>query len=164
VKQIPLTRGQFALVDDEDYKHLIQHKWCALFYKCVNSFYAMQALPRNGEKQKIISMHRVIMGVTDSKIQVDHIDHDTLNNQRSNLRICNHSESMANRRPFKNGSSKYFGVHWHKKTGKWQVQIQKDKKLKYIGIFATQEDAAKAYNEIAIKTHGEFANLNSIPC
>jgi hypothetical protein len=161
VKQIPLTRGQFALVDDEDFEYINQWKWCAQFMQSTNSFYAHRGYRENG-KHKIVSMHRIIMKAADSCVWVDHIDHNTLNNQRSNLRFVNRSESAANRKSHKKSTSKYLGVHWHKDSGKWQASIQKDKKQEYIGIFDDEKIAAIAYNKNALKLHGEFANLNLV--
>lgn len=155
MKQIPLTQGKFALVDDEYYDFLNQWKWYALFGNHTKTYYAVRTFIIDGVK-KTIGMHRMIMGVSNSKIFVDHRDHDTLNNQTSNLRIATPSQNQSNRNSQRNSSSKYLGVSWRKQTRRWEVKI----KNKPIGYFKSEEEAALAYDSAAIKVHGEFANLN----
>ena len=110
-------------------------------------------------------MHRIIMN-TPPYMQVDHIDHNGLNNQKDNLRNCSHAENMCNRRS--SGGSQYLGVSQHRVSanGKvylyFQAYIQADNKNMYIGSFSTEDEAAIAYNEAAHKYHGEFANLNIV--
>lgn len=163
VKQIPLTQNQFALVDAENYDYLMQWKWYANFDPCTKSFYACRKSTTINGELKTIYMHRVIMNVTDPKIYVDHVNHDRLNDCKSNLRIATHAQNQANTTSRENSSSKYLGVSWLKARNKWIVQLRKDKKLTYIGLFKNESDAALAYNEKAIEVHGEFANLNLIP-
>lgn len=147
MKEIKLTQGQVALVDDEDYEWLNQWKWyCRKNHKVC---YASRGLKENNRN---ISMHRLIMGDPD-KLIVDHIDHNGLNNQKSNLRVCTHSESMMNRRSW--GNAGYLGVHIC-----ISAQIKTRDKLVRLGTFKTIEDAAKAYDKAAKKYFGEFANLN----
>lgn len=153
MKEIKLTRGKVALVDDEDFEYLNQYKWYAI--DCVHTFYA-----RRKENNRHISMHRQILGLTSSKIQGDHKDHDGLNNQKNNLRIANHSQNQANRKSFKNSSSKYIGVCWKKAAKKWQAAIYQNGSNKHLGSFINESEAAIAYNEAAKIIHGEFANLN----
>lgn len=156
MKEIRLTKGQIALVDDADYDFLNQWKWCALKLKKV--YYATRA---EGPKRKriFILMHRQIMN-TPSGLQVDHIDHNGVNNQRSNLRNCTIQQNRANRTSF--GSSQYLGVSVYKEHGVKRIKagIQKDGRSVHIGLFKTEEDAAKAYDEKAREMHGEYANLN----
>ncbi len=161
MKEIKLTQGKIALVDNEDYEFLMQFKWYARFDKKGNYFYAVRSLKING-KQTTILMHRVIMGVIDSKIHIDHVNHNTLYNCKSNLRVATTSQNQANRRSQKNSTSKYKGISWHKRDNNWQVSIQKDKKTFHIGGFENEADAALAYNKKALELFGEFANLNKI--
>lgn len=92
---------------------------------------------------------------------VDHKDGNQLNNQRFNLRLCTLSENQHNQRNFhQNTSSRYKGVHWNRARGKWHVQIGVNGKRLYLGLFSSEEAAALAYNEAAIKYHREFASLN----
>lgn len=160
MKQIPLTQGQFALVDDKDFDYLNQWKWCAVKYK--NGYYAQRTSYPLNEKQKKIIMHRLILGLTDSKILGEHADRNTLNNQRSNLRVATKSQNAVNVSSRQNSTSKYLGVCWKNRDRKWVAQITKDYKKKFIGYFDNEIDAAIAYNKKAIEMFGEFANLNKI--
>jgi hypothetical protein len=156
MKQIPLTRGMFALVDDEDFEYLNQFKWYA--HKDSATYYAMRK-----KNRKDVRMHRVILGITEPKVFGDHIDHNGLNNQRSNLRIATPAQNQRNKASRKGSSSKYLGVaNYPKKNKPWGATISSNNKHYHLGHFAKEEDAARAYNEAAIKYHGEFANLNSI--
>lgn len=157
--EIPLNKNKVAIVDPEDYEYLMQWKWNAHFSQNNKSFYAMRS-GQIGDKWTTISMHRLILGVTDPKIHVDHIDHNTLNNSRDNLRIATHAQNCANRKAKKNGTSKYLGVDWHKASGKWQAKIRKNKKTIHIGIFDDEIAAAHAYDKAAIELHKEFSNPN----
>ncbi len=94
------------------------------------------------------------------KMQIDHIDGNGLNNQKSNLRWCTYSENAMNAHKNRNGSSNYKGVDLQRKTKLWRCRI----KINYIeihgGYFRNEIDAAKKYDEMAIKYFGEFAKLN----
>lgn len=160
MKEIQLTRGYVALVDDEDYEYVNQWKWFAHDF-AGGLIYA----DRNNQikrKQHHVKMHRVILGIVDPKLYVDHKDRNGLNNQKSNLRICTHSQNMANRRSRVNSTSKYLGVHRCRQYNKWRAEIGKDKKITFLGRFDEEIEAALAYNKKAIELHGEFANLNII--
>jgi len=158
MKQIPLTQGKFALVDDEDFEYLNQFKWCAL--KRPHTFYAVRNLPNGKGKQKLIGMHRVILKVTDGEIECDHIDWNGLNNQKSNLRLCTSAQNEKNKKPIEGRASKYKGVCWHKGAKKWYSQIIIKNKKTYLGCFIDEIEAAKAYDEMAKLHFGEFAYLN----
>jgi len=107
-----------------------------------------------------IPMHRLILN-TPKGMLTDHKDGDGLNNQKSNLRVCNHSQNNSNRK-VRVGKCGYMGV---KLENRWRnpyyyAWIRGDGRQIYLGIFKTPEDAARAYDEAAKKYHGEFANLN----
>lgn len=158
MKQIPLSQGKFALVDDADFEWLSQWKWC---YHPEG--YALRSVHLgifNGKRKRItVWMHRFILN-PEVKTKTDHRDGDGLNNQRYNLRRANNTESCQNRRSFRGASSKFKGVSWHKKSKKWHVYIQSDKRH-YIGAYESEIHAAAAYDEAAVKYHGEFARLNN---
>ena len=109
------------------------------------------------------SLHRLIMGLIpgDGNI-VDHIDRNTLNCKRDNLRLATYSQSNANRKKQSNKTSKYLGVAWHKGAKKWRAQIQINGKKVYLGLFVLEEDAATVYNDAALSYFEDFAKLNSV--
>lgn len=148
-----------ALVDDKDFDYLNQWKWFASKFK--HGWYAGRN-DYTGEKKRHIKMHRVILGLNDSKELGEHIDRNGLNNQRTNLRLANKSQNAINVCARENSTSNYLGVCWHKREKKWRAQITKDYKKVYIGSFDNEHEAALAYNQKAIQLFGEFANLNKI--
>jgi len=182
MKRIKLTQGKFTLVDDSDYEWLNQWKWCTRKASNQEIYYATRAEYRvnhNGIKVKAgtIIMHRLIMGlVKGDGMAVDHKDHDGLNNQRHNLRVCTYSQNSMNRRSQANSSSRFLGVmlnncvvrRYSKKTKEikeytyqsWKSYISINGKDKYLGQFKTELEAAIIYNITARKYFGEFANPN----
>jgi hypothetical protein len=107
-------------------------------------------------------MHRIILGVTDRNIFVDHKNGNGLDNRRSNLRQCTIAENNRNVVKRIAGTSKYRGVSWHKSEGKWQAQIKHNNKRHHLGNFINEIDAAIAYNNAATELHKDFASLNII--
>ncbi len=169
MKLIPLTLGKFAMVDDEDYEWLNQWKWHAHYNRHGHYPYAQRVFIVNKKltwrwrgNQQIIFMHRVILN-TPAGLFTDHIDRNTLNNQRKNLRICSTSQNSMNSKMKKNNTSGFKGVDFHKRNKRWRVTIQLNEKRYFIGNFKNKIEAAQSYNEAALKYHGEFACLNSIP-
>lgn len=157
MKEIKLTQGKVALVDDEDYDELMKHKWCA--HKMGNNYYADRGIYINGKHYTIL-MHRQILGITEYSIQVDHINMNGLDNRRCNIRTCSASQNFMNQKSYKNSSSKYKGVCWRNDSKKWRARIRLNKKAYNIGTFENEIDAAKAYDEFAKKMFGEFARTN----
>lgn len=147
--RIDLTQGKTALIDDEDWHIINRLIWHANFQH--STWYAVT---RDG-----IRMHRILLYVTDSTIQVDHINGDGLDNRKANLRLCTNSQNCMNRKSG-TGVSRFKGVSFHKATGKWQAQIKLNQKNKYIGLFASEITAAIAYDKQAIILFGEFASPN----
>lgn len=105
------------------------------------------------------SLHRMIMGVTDPKVLVDHIDGNGLNCRRENLRVTDHTGNACNASLRSDNTSGYKGVGYNKKARKWVATIQKDGKRKHVGTFATPELAAEAYARAAEELHGEFMKV-----
>jgi hypothetical protein len=104
-------------------------------------------------------LHRMIMGANAGSV-VDHINGNTMDNSRLNLRICTQSQNAKNRsKSTKSASSKYKGVHWHRG---WMASIRVNYKRIYLGVFKTEEAAAMAYNNAAVRYHGEFAKVNQL--
>lgn len=137
MKLIPLTQGKHTLVDDEDYGWLMLYKWHACHIR--GQWYAIGAKGR---------MHRFIMNCPKAK-EIDHIDGNTLNNQKYNLRICTHAENCQNRKANKKGSSRYKGVSWFCVIKKWQVKICHNGKSIFLGYYGSEAEAAKAYDKKA---------------
>lgn len=158
MKEIPLTQGKVALVDDEDYGWLNQWKWCA--YKGGNSSYAVRGIKKNG-KRTLSKMHREILG-TPKGMLTDHRNSNGLDNRRDNLRICNKFQNGMNRGKNDNNKSGYKGVCWHKASKKWRASIHINGKQIHLGLFNANKEAAIIYNEAAIKHFGEFGRLNDI--
>ena len=162
MKIIPLTKGKHVVLDDCDYEALVDVKWYALTTASGN-IYAARSM---GKGKGVVLMHRLIMGNPKGKF-VDHIDRDTLNNRRSNLRICTTSQNTMNSaKGSMKCSSRFKGVSFDKwtlnKVNKWRSCIWKDGRFNHIGHFLTQEDAAKAYNKKAMELFGEFAYMNDL--
>ena len=173
MKLIPLTKGKFTQVDDEDYEYLMQFKWFYSKHPTSDRHgYAVRNVGTFNGKRLKIRMHRELMS-TPRHLVVDHIDGNGLNNQRCNLRNCTQKQNMKNRRPTVGCKSKYLGVSIHvikkqrldgsvKIKHKWCATIKGEDKQIWLGHHKTEIEAALAYNEAAKKYHGEFANLNII--
>lgn len=159
MKLIPLTRGHAAIVDDADYPALQVYSWC--YKRCGASQYAARGTKNNGLQETIL-MHRMILNAPDG-IEVDHINGDGLDNRRYNLRLVSSSQNHFNqRKQQRQTSSQYKGVYWHQRDKVWMARIQAFGSDYYIGSFSSEREAALAYNNAAIKYHGEYANLNKI--
>jgi hypothetical protein len=156
MKKIPLTQGQFALVDDADYHWLNRGRWYALYHPSTKSFYAQRKF-----QGKIILMHRMILGLTPAdKKDGDHKNGVSLDNRRCNIRKCTRSQNLQNAHRVRAGTSKYKGVSFYKKTKKWQVHIMLDGKRKHLGYFHNESYAAHVYDTAAKQLYGEFACFN----
>jgi len=157
MKEIKLSKGYIAIVDDEDYEYLSQWKW----YADVKPYtvYAARAIRKNGIKTSI-RMHAIILGLNKGEI-CDHIDHNGLNNQKANIRKCNASENAKNRRSSINSKSKYLGVFpSFRKNNPWRAQIKVNGNKISLGNYKQEINAAMAYDVAAIKYYKEYANLN----
>lgn len=158
MKQILLTQRKFAIVDDADFDWLNRFKWYA--HKGAGTYYAVRHSAQIAGKRFHVDMHRVILGLNrGDKCQCDHRDHNGLNNQRSNLRICTRQQNNYNQKS-RQGSSKFKGVRWRKGEHKWETRIQHKKRRICLGFFNNEIEAAEAYNVAAQKLFGEFAKLN----
>ena len=160
MKEVELTKGYVALVDDEDYGRVSSLRW--------------QACPRSGRKsgtvyalgrevgtKRHLIMHRMILGWPPAHLVVDHIDGNGLNNQKSNLRLCSPRQNLYNGKMRASNKSGYRGVSWNKRSRKWEARIRDHaKKYLYLGGFQDKLDAAKARDEAAISLWGGFARLN----
>ena len=157
VKRIPLTRGEFALVDDADYEWLSERKWW--YRDCGANAYAGSQTRKNNVI-RYLYMHREIMQPPRG-MDVDHKNGNGLDNRRCNLRVCTRAQNLHNGQPL-GGSSRHKGVSWSKYAKKWQAYIDVHGKRKHLGYFINEQDAARAYNEEALQNFGEFARINII--
>ena len=147
MREIPLTKGYVALVDDEDYERIACHKWCAQ-----EGPWGTRAVRHAGRVR--VYMHREVLGVVFGDARhVDHINHDMLDNRKDNLRLVDHSMNQCNRKKTV-GSSRYLGVSLNR--GKWDANASGE----YIGRFTSEEAAARAYDDAARRIQGPFASLN----
>lgn len=152
--------GLFALVDDEDLPLVIHRKWTARprhFKHGAIIIYAQGRLyPGNTEP-----MHRVILGLKpNDPRQVDHRNHNGLDNRKENLRLATHAQNMANRR--RNGSHQNQFKRVAMDRGRWVAKITVNRRSLCLGGFATPEEAAMRYNVAARKYFGEFACFNQV--
>lgn len=153
--EIELTQGQVALIDDEDYERVVQFKWCASWQEHTKSFCAV----RVDKAKRSILMHRFIMNAQPGQL-IDHRHHNTLDNRKEQLRICNESQNHSNTRKRIDNTSGLIGVHLFKRTQRWQAQIRYEGRKIHIGCFADKIQAAIERDKKAKELHGEFAYLN----
>lgn len=167
-KLIPLTQGQFAIVDEADYDWLMQWKW----YFDDNGYAARdETVPINERadpnkfQQRHIKMHNLILPPRPGT-EVDHRDRNRLNNQRSNLRIATRAQNIMNtpKRKPATSASQYKGVtlarHNKRNPPRWKAAICFNRTNRTLGYFANEADAARAYDAAARELFGEFAYLN----
>lgn len=155
-KEITLSNGGACLVSAEDYENLNKYRW----HKRSSDGYVARTEYINGTF-KTIRMHREVL-YTPSGFVVDHINRNRLDNRRENLRVASRSQNTANSIKPSTNTSGFKGVHYRKDQGRWRAFIRVNKKGISLGQYSTAEEAAKAYNEAAVKYFGEFARLNDI--
>lgn len=159
MKKIPLTQAKHALVDDEDYEHLTQWKWHVGRSRNTDKFCARRTDRTNGITY--LFMHRVILKAPED-MEVDHIDGNPLNNQKSNLRLCTRTQNNQSRRMFRHNKSGYKGV-WRNSKGKpWMACITVSGKVINLGYYTDRQEAARAYDKAARKYYDSFAVTNEM--
>ena len=158
MKQISLTQGLFAIVDDDNYEELSKHKWYAS--KIGKSYYARRDVGSPPNRKNIL-MHRQIMNASSDK-DIHHVNNKRLDNRKSNLRECTRSQNLAagNMNRCSKKSSIYRGVGWDKIRKKWWAKITYQGKTINLGRYNRENQAAMAYNVKALRLFGEFACLN----
>ena len=141
-KEIELTQGKIALVDDEDYEKLIKYTWRT--YVSANTCYALRHM-RVKDRWTTERMHRDVLGLKykDGK-EVDHINRNGLDNRKENLRIVSHQVNMCNHGGFSHNTSGYNGVRWNKWKSKWQARIKLNGKSIHLGYYDDISDAIEA--------------------
>lgn len=159
MKEIVLTKGYVTKVDDDDFEWLSQWSWFAWWCK---REYRARRTDRSTGKTRHILMSREILHAPQNFL-VDHINGDTLDNRKENLRLATPQQNCFNQKIKINNSSGYKGVSWRKDRQMWVAYIFVNKKSIHLGFFDRIEDAALAYNKAAAENYGEFAYLNTIP-
>jgi hypothetical protein len=152
---------EICLVDVKDYFRIkdIGINFYAIFNN--KNFQIRNIMSTSRYYGRYISLANFILGNKEYKV-VDHKDRNPLNNLPSNLRFANTSQNAINCEKMKGTTSKYKGVSLYKRTGRWKVQIVKNKIQYFIGYFSTELEAAKAYNDVAQEYQGKFAVLNKL--
>lgn len=154
MKEIFLTQGKVAIVDDDDFQCLSSWKW----HLCSNGRYAGRCEVINGRKKTIL-MHRQIVGAP-AGTEVDHKNLDKLDNQKHNLRICLPSQNRKNRPARRDNVTGLRGVRLNRETGRFGARIYADGSPVWLGYFPTKEEAYSAYLSAARRLHGEFATIH----
>ena len=158
VVEIPLTQGQVAIIDAEDWELVKGYNWRAVYSKKTRSYYADTVIYWDGKQQGIL-MHRLIMNAP-NEMMVDHRNHNTLDNRKCNLRLCTHAQNKCNTLKYATNTSGYKGVS--RNGNKWQANIKVHQVRHYLGTFDTPEIAHAAYCAAALTLHGEFAHFGEI--
>jgi hypothetical protein len=156
---LSLTRGFMIRFDIEDMEFVGSHVWCA--QGLPTEVYASTNLKRiKGEPKRMGHLHRMLSGATGPDVFIDHADRDRLNNKRNNIRRATRSQNAYNKLGKDDGSSKYKGVRWHRKKAKWHVRVQFEEIVVGAGYCKDEIEAARRYDKVAKRLHGEFAVLN----
>ena len=153
VAYVTLTKGYKAVIDVEDVPSVEAYNWRVQTKG--NNAYAVRSEPIGGGKQTTVRMHRQITDAS-PETQVDHIDHNGLNNKRQNLRLCEGIHNTWNARRRCNNTSGYKGVSWSGAMSKWRARINVKGEEHRLGYFDTPQEAHQAYCEASKKYHKEF--------
>ena len=153
MKMIPFVNSdQVALVDDNDYEGVSEHRW-----RLRSDGYVMSS-SRIGGKHLLLQCF--ILKIPKG-LEIDHENHDPLDNRRENLRLATHAQNMANMlKPLDGKTSRFKGVCWHKASKKWQVLIGHEGKHFHLGLYKSEEEAARTYDLAALKYFRKFSRLN----
>lgn len=159
---VPLTRGFVAVIDAEDALLVRDWNW-HVSNGLGGLFYASRSATISPSVKKNVLLHRLIVGIEDPKIVVEHFDRDTMNCRKKNLRVANQTVNNQNASLSKSNRSGFRGVAFQRFRGgggRWKAEIAKNGKRIYLGLFQTAEDAADAYDKAAADLYGPSANLN----
>lgn len=158
MKEIPLTKGMVALVDDEDYELVSQYRWFARQHR--NTYYATRNYRDEHGRKRPVDMHLLLMGRDEAGREVDHADGNGLNDQRANLRWATPSEQRRNSAMHRDNRTGFKGVSFDKERGMFVAQLTSNYQKVFHARFRTAEEAARAYDEKAREVFGSFARLN----
>ena len=157
IAYVPLTQGQFALIDSADAEELARFRWYAVGNKAQNSFYAMRKIRTFDNRRIHLGIHQQLMGDCPFNHIVDHANGNSLDDRRCNLRFATASQNTMNSRRMSSNDCGFKGVYWHKKNRYYIARIMVNGKRRSLGCFNTPEAAHEAYARAACKHFGQFA-------
>lgn len=155
-------RGVEFIIDADDYELVSKYRWTVgkSNLKSRKEYLCIRTSANFGEKKRAISLPKLIMGIESGGMVVDHVNGDTFDNRKQNLRVCSPADNRKNLPIYTNNTSGYKGVCIH--GNKYRARIRVDKKTINGGVYSSAREAAQRYNELAITYHGDFARLNII--
>ncbi len=158
--ELELTQGQVALIDEVDLERVLPLRWFA--HHNGDRYCVISHTDGVSRIDRALYLHRFILDAP-KDMCVDHINANALDNRRCNIRLATKQQNAMNqRRHSNNRSSRFKGVWWEVRRNKWRAYIRAEGKIKHIGLFTEEQDAARAYNLAALRYYGEFANLNQL--
>lgn len=166
MKEIKLTQGKVAIVDDEDYETVNAHKWCA--FSAWNTFYITRCVPLPNGTTTSERMHRVILARKLGRPLLrdeytDHVNGDGLDNRRQNLRLATNAQNQRNcHRRKANPTSRFLGVYWAARDKRWAARIQVNRRGVNLGYYTTEFDAVLAREEYIV-AHPELMARSNFP-
>jgi hypothetical protein len=160
---VDLTRGQTCRLDIADLPAVGGYRWYAKWCPAGRCFYAATHRRDNGSVMHMTSLLFDTVGLRGGECQVDHANHDTLDNRRANLRRCSQAQNNGNLRRYRNNRSGFKGVVFRARLGSFEANIREDGRQHYLGLFPSANLAARAYDAAAIQRFGAFACLNFPP-
>lgn len=162
IREVVLTRGYVAIIDEADWPIVSQFKWHATKARNSTGWYASACLSKALQEQhgfRHIKLHQLILGRPGGII--DHRDGNGLNNRRENLRVATVADNARNsRKQVRATTSRFKGVSWSKKFSCWAVYLCVNSKNKFLGHFKDEEEAGRCYDIAATFHYGQFARLN----
>lgn len=160
-RKIYLRCGRYYLIDEADVALVLDRHWHCIRDKKRRTMYLVNQ--RSTNTPRYLRMHRLILGVTDPSVVVDHINGNGLDNRRANLRLCNSFLNAQNRKKNKNNTSGFIGVTFRKRAQKYEARIMFNRIMYALGSYSTAVEAARAYNKKALELpHAEYRRLNDV--
>lgn len=161
MKKIKLSKGKETVVDDEDYDSLNEYSWFSN-ESGANPYAYRTPWIKGQNKSGSVPMHHQILGCIGEGREVDHINGNSLDNRKSNLRYVTRSQNNWNQKGQEGCSSKYKGVAWNKRRGYWEAYIQIENQKCHLGVYQSEKMAALAYDLSALCLRGEYARVNNV--